>query len=146
MILVVLDVNVLISAIISRAGHPHQLLVAWLAGRFELATSDHIVNEVVAKLRLPRIARRYNLKGRDATWVIALLRWRATLVHVPPQEILAVTGDPEDDAVLAVVRLCGAAYLVTGDKGLLPLGTYGDATIVTPRAFLDILGSTPATP
>jgi predicted nucleic acid-binding protein len=54
---------------------------------------------------------------------------------------VVVTGDPEDDYVLAAVRLGRADYLVTGDHGLLALREYAGAKIVGPREFVTILES-----
>lgn len=135
----VLDVNVFISAIITRFGIPRRIWEAWRQGRFTLISSDPIINTTGAKLLLPRIARRYDIGAEHVRIFDTLVRTRATLVTISPEDVTAVTGDPEDDAVLATVRLGGAEYLVTGDRGLLNLGTYADARILSPRAFLDVL-------
>ncbi len=42
-------------------------------------------------------------------------------------------------AVLATGRLARADYLVTGDRGLLALGSYESMAIVTPREFVTVL-------
>jgi uncharacterized protein len=137
----VLDVNVNVSAVLSALGHPHRVADAWRAGRFVHLTSEHIIGQTLAKLRLPRIARYHRLDAEELTLVEAALRTQAVVVPVLPDDIDRVTGDPEDDAVLAAVRLGGASYLVTGDRGLLDLGAHEGATIVTPRRFLDLLES-----
>ncbi len=61
------------------------------------------------------------------------------MIAVPLEEHLPVTGDPEDDLVLATGRLASAGYLVTGNAGLLALAQYAGMQIVSPRAFLEIL-------
>ena len=58
---------------------------------------------------------------------------------VLPPDIVSISGDPEDDAVLATARLGEADFLVTGDAGLLALGVYESTRIVMPRAFLNLL-------
>jgi predicted nucleic acid-binding protein len=75
----------------------------------------------------------------DVRTLQASLRKDAVLIEVPSVEIQPVTGDPEDDAVLATVRLGKADYLVTGDRGLLDLGAYAGARIVSRRDFLTAL-------
>ena len=60
-----------------------------------------------------------------------------------PNEIRPVTGDSEDDAVLATARPGSAQYLVTGDTGLLGRSVYEGIKIVTPRAFLTLLDPEP---
>ncbi|MBI2761125.1 MAG: putative toxin-antitoxin system toxin component, PIN family [Chloroflexi bacterium] len=135
----VLDVNVFVSAIIAPLGIPRQLWLAWQADRFSLIASEHIIITTMDRLRLPRIARRYGLTDTDAQVFGATVRAGATMVPVLPADIVHVTGDPEDDTVLATARLAQVEYLVTGDRGLLDLGTYEGIDIVTPRQFLVVL-------
>lgn len=66
-----------------------------------------------------------------------LLRSEAT--YVQPLSPPAVTGDPEDDYVLATATVARADYLVTGDKGLLALGHHGGSRIVSPQEFSALL-------
>ena len=140
MLRVVLDANIFISALIAPLGIPKQLWRAWRQRRFILVTSDPIITTTMARLRLPRIARRYQLTEAHVRTFDILVRGRATFIPVFPEDVVAVTGDPEDDAVLATVRLAQADFLVTGDKGLLALGTYEGTRIVSPRDFLPVLG------
>ena len=122
-----------------RPGLPRQIFSAWRAGRYSLVTSAGIITEADEKLRLPRIARRYAATPDLARDTLALLRNEAEVVLVPAAERRVVTGDPEDDLVLAAGRLGRADYLVTGDKGLLALGNYEGMRIVSPREFVQIL-------
>lgn len=50
-----------------------------------------------------------------------------------------VASYPEDDLVLATAVSAKADYLVIGDGALQQLGVYEGVTILSPRAFLDIL-------
>ena len=133
-----LDVNVLVSAAISARGIPYQLLLAWQDQRFLVITSDHITSQPILKLRSDKL-RRYGLTTAAIRAFTAPLTTDARVVIVPPAEVRPVTGDPEDDAVLATARLGGARYLVTGDRGLLDRSSYEGIEILTPRAFLDRL-------
>ena len=134
----VLDVNVIISSVIAPLGIPRQVFSAWRAGRYRLITSAGIIAEVGEKLSLPRIVRRYGVSPEVTLGTVELLQG-ATVVTVSVEDRLAVTSDPEDDLVLATGRLGKAAYLVTGDRGLLGLGAYEGMAIVSPREFLEIL-------
>jgi len=62
-------------------------------------------------------------------------------VVVLPSAIIAVTDDPEDDYVLASAKQGQAQYLVTGDKKLQKMGAYEGITILSPRAFWNLLTS-----
>lgn len=140
MIRAVVDVNVLVSAILGPLGFSRQVALVWNAGRFTVIASEGIYTQLEEKLSLPRISRRYNVRTpEDIRWLQDLLRTQAELIIIPLQERLAVTGDPEDDYVLATARLGQADYLVTGDHGLLALGDYEGTEIVSPRRFIDLL-------
>jgi putative PIN family toxin of toxin-antitoxin system len=139
MISAVLDVNVLVSSLLGPLGFSRRIVVAWQAEAFRLLTSEGIIAEVGEKLRLPRIARRFHLIDDDRHAILRLLTTQAEIILVPPAECLPVTGDPEDDYVLAAARLGKAEYLVTGDRELLERGEYAGVKIITPRAFVAIL-------
>jgi len=133
------DVNVLVSAAISSRGNPYRVLQAWYAGRFEAVTSEHIITQLTIKLRSDRIGRRYGLTTAGIRDFTGPLRSDARLIVVSARDILAVTGDPEDDAVLATARLGKVDFLVTGDRGLLARSPYEGIEIVNPRTFLERL-------
>ncbi|MBK8539107.1 MAG: putative toxin-antitoxin system toxin component, PIN family [Ardenticatenia bacterium] len=137
MVSVVLDVNVIVSSVMSPRGAPRQVLAAWEAGEIDALTSDGIIGEVAEKLLDPRIGGRFNVSLADVQAVVLLLRTQARVVD-PPSTVV-VTGDPEDDHVLATAAHGRAEYLVTGDKGLLGLVRHGSTQIISPRAFLDLL-------
>lgn len=139
MIPATLDINVLLSSVLGSAGPSRQIVQAWRAGRLFHVTSEHIITGFTAKLSDPVLVRRFPFlpaAGRD---LLPVLRTQSTIVPVPLDAVLPVTGDPEDDAVLATARLGGSGYLVTGDRGLLALQTHEGMRIVSPRAFLSIL-------
>src|SRR5688572_27976085 len=95
-----LDVNVLVSAVIMGHGIPFQLVEAWRARRFTVVTSEHIIAQLSAKLRTDRIGRRYAITPADIRAITTLLRRDARIVSLPVEEVVPITGDPEDDAVL----------------------------------------------
>jgi uncharacterized protein len=135
----VIDLNVIVSASIAARGASFAVWLAWLAGEFALLISHGMIVELTGKLLGPRITRRYRISP-EAVWSRTdLLRRNSLLVLVPGASVIAVTGDPEDDLVLATARLGQADYLVTYDRRLLALGTYEGTSIVEPTAFLTIL-------
>lgn len=52
----VLDPNVLISAAISAAGAPREILLAWTRGSFELVVSPLLLDELRDVLARPRVS------------------------------------------------------------------------------------------
>ena len=139
MIRAVIDLNVIISAVIVPRGMVYHAWAAWLAGQFILVISEGMILELAGKLAGPRIARRYGVTPQEIHYVTSLLRGHGLLVAVPDEAIRPVTGDPEDDLVLATSRLGRADYLVTRDKGLLTLDHHDSVAILSPYDFLPLL-------
>lgn len=134
----VVDVNVLISAVVGPLGFSRQVLAAWQEEKITLLTAQGILTELDEKLRLPRIRKSLPNPEENHRWILQLLQTQAQMILVPPAECLPVTGDPEDDYVLATVRLSKAEYLVTGDRGLLSPREYAGAKIVSPKEFVEL--------
>jgi len=52
-----------------------------------------------------------------------------------------ICRDPKDDFILECAQTGNADLIVTGDKDLLSLKSFGSIQIVTPRQYLDISGN-----
>jgi putative PIN family toxin of toxin-antitoxin system len=139
MIRAVIDLNVIISGLIVPRGMAYHVWAAWLAGQFTLVISEGMILELAGKLAEPRIATRYGVTPQEIYYVSSLLRGHSSLVAVPHEAVQPVTGDPEDDLVLASARLGQADYLVTRDQGLLDLGKHGGVAVISPYDFLPLL-------
>lgn len=113
----VLDVNVLISALISKAGAPAGLVLRWLNGEFELVVSERLLAELSRAIAYPRI--RSRVTATEAAALIQLLRATAR-VAVDPPLARRPSRDPGDDYVVALAE-SEAAMLVSGDRDLLTL-------------------------
>jgi uncharacterized protein len=132
----VFDTNVLASGFLSRATTPGRLLLAWQEGLFELVVTAPILEELRETLNHPYFRRRLTPEQIEEN--LALVRREATVVRITTH-VRDVATRPEDDLVLAAAVSGQAQYLVTGDAQLQHLGTYQGITILSPRAFWDIL-------
>jgi putative PIN family toxin of toxin-antitoxin system len=132
---VVLDTNVLVSALLIETSLPAQLLTQWRRGRFDLLTSDLQLEELMRVTRYPKISAR--LKPSLAGRLINHLRELAVLIeNLPPVE---VSPDPDDNDLLALAIGGEADYLVTGDKPhLLALARHEGTKIVSVRDFITL--------
>jgi uncharacterized protein len=130
---VVLDTNVLVSALLMDASLPAQLLTQWRQGRFTLLTATPQLDELTRVTRYPKL--RARLKPALAGRLVNDLREIAVLVEpLPPVE---VSPDPYDDYLLSIASGGAADYLVTGDKPhLLALGRHAGTNIVSVRDFM----------
>jgi len=133
----VVDVNVLVSAMISPAGAPARILREWQAGAFELIVSPQLLAELERVLARPKVVAR---AAGAAAATVPLIKAGAALVEDPPAERL-VPGDPGDDYLVALARAGRAHVIVTGDAHLLEADLRPLA--VAPREFLARLADIP---
>jgi putative PIN family toxin of toxin-antitoxin system len=80
------------------------------------------------------LVKKFGATGPDASAAADLLRSRFTLVDPKPLEAPACR-DPDDDVVLATAVAGSSELLVTGDRDLLDLRSYGQLRIVSPGDF-----------
>ena len=136
----VVDTNILVSALLSATSLPAHLLLLWRQNRFVLLTADDQLEELRRVTRYPKIRERLPpaLAGR----LINDLRGLAVLVDRLPT--VTVSPDPDDNYLLALAQVGGADVLLTGDKrDLLALERHGGTRIFTIRAFLSSQGLLP---
>lgn len=132
----VLDVNVLISALLSSSGAPSAIVKAWLDGRFELIVSPLLLEELGRALGYPKLRRR--IPAQEAQSFIDWLGRTATVGQDPTAEPPIRSTDPNDDYLLALAA-AESAVLVSGDNHLLSLAS--DAPVYSPAEFMVTLGA-----
>ena len=132
---VVLDTNVLISALLAESSPPGQPIMHWRQGRLTLLTAAPQLDELMRVTRYPKI--RARLKPALAGRLVNDLREVAVVVGtLPPVD---VSPDPYDNYLLSIASGGGADYLVTGDKpDLLVLGSHDGTKIVSVRDFITL--------
>jgi len=84
------------------------------------------------------LATKFRFTDEEIEQVVAVVRESASLVEIRG-ELKVVADDPEDDKFIETAHVAGAAYVVSGDRHLLNLGSYGEIRIINARAFLDML-------
>jgi putative PIN family toxin of toxin-antitoxin system len=134
----VLDVNVIISALLSRGGAPADLLRSWQDGQFEVITSPLLSAELERALAYPKLRRRISADEADA--VVGWLRRAATIAPDPNEPPPISSRDPGDDYLLALAAAVNA-FLVSGDEHLLSLegSLAGRLPIRSPAGALGLL-------
>lgn len=129
---VILDTNVLLSALISPHGFPDRIYRAWRAARFEILTSRTQLDELRRASRYPKF--KDVLQPHRVGMMVNNLQ-RAVVLDNLPSGIEA--DDPNDTFLLAMAVAGEPEFLVTGDHraGLLRLANIGRTRIVTPSVF-----------
>ena len=134
MIRIVLDTNVIVSALVF-GGVPRGVLELAEAGQCQFFYSEPIQAEVLRVLL------------EKFEWPQAMLRealpvlWSMGELVVPRTTVDAVPSDPDDNRILECAVEAQAEAVVSGDHHLLALQKYKFIRIVTPRQFIELFFS-----
>lgn len=131
---VVLDSNVLISALISAGSPPDLIYRAWREKRFTLVTSKTQLAEIRRASRYPKLQKL--VPSREFGVLINRLHGALVLDKLPRVDL---SSDSADNYLLAMAAAAQADFLVTGDsKDLLRIKKFARTRILTPGSFLKI--------
>jgi hypothetical protein len=131
----ILDTNILLSALLSPMGASAKLLDAWERKAFTLVACDALVAELREVAGRPFF--RARLRASAAELLAAGVRDFSFYCRDLPSG--PVAPDPKDSFLLALAEAGQAGYLVTGDKELLSLKRHKATRIVTPAAMVEAL-------
>lgn len=134
---VVLDTNVLVSALLTPHGPTARVLDAVLAGRLLLLFDDRILREYSEVLHRER----FGFTPEDVRALLEFIRSEGQEVSAPPLGI--VLPDP-DDLMFVEVAVAGKAdAIVTSNRRHFPEGSYGGIPVLSPAEMLSMLQSEP---
>ncbi len=136
---VILDTSVIVSGLISPYSPPAKVVALWQQGTIQLLYSAEIFAELQDVLHRQwlqqRLAHRPNRIPDFLTSVVILGEIISGELDVSGQ-----VRDPNDEMFLTCAALGSADYLISGDKDLLVLGSFGPTRIVSPADFLLAMG------
>ena len=126
---VVLDTNILVSALISSFGNSARILDLVLLGDLQLVYDDRIIAEYREVLARPR----FEFDSDDVADLLHYLATEGMAITAPP---LSVTlPDPDDLPFLEVATAMGV-ILITGNLRHFPEDQLGSVRVLTPAEFL----------
>lgn len=133
---VVLDTNVVVSALVFSQGRIARLRSAWQRERFRPLASALTTRELLRVLAYPR----FRLSAQERVDLLSdYLPWcRAVSMPSRPPKV-PDCPDPDDTPFLQLALVGKASALVTGDKALLALAPRFACPILRPDAFLATL-------
>jgi len=134
---VVVDSNILVSALIRPQGRVGAVLHHVRQGNYTLLYAPALLEELVDVLTRPRIRDKYGITEDDVKAVLALFLLRGEAV-VSDMTITACR-DPKDNKFLEVAVVGEADVIVSGDEDLLVLNPFRGVPIITPAEFLNKL-------
>ena len=130
---VVLDTNILISAIVF-GGKPRAVLEAAIKGQIQLVLTVEIIEETRGLLE----GRKFQFPRDIADLIVQELEALAEIVK-PKERLSVIEKDPEDNRVLECAIESQADYIVTGDLHLLEIKEFQGTKIMPPGELLEIL-------
>lgn len=125
---VVLDTNVLISAIVF-GGIPKKVLNLILKEKFIGVTSISLMAELSEVVHKKFPFRKSDLEYLEDQMI-------TDFEIVKPRKVLRAVRDDDDNRVLEAAVEGGCEFIVTGDEDLLILKTFREIKIITPAEFL----------
>jgi putative PIN family toxin of toxin-antitoxin system len=137
---VVLDTNVLISAIISSKGSPAKILDLWREGAFDLVFSEETLQELINVLSRGKMLRITGINEDELNRLVSYLR-NSSIVVDSSEDIAIAIEDPDDTKFISCAVQAGAKYIVSGDHHLLDVEKFEGTAIVTPAEFLRTFAS-----
>lgn len=133
MIRVVIDTNVLVSALLSRQGPNAGVFDLVLAGKVQPCVSEEVLNEYRGVLGRPKF------RGIGPSHVNALIDLLEMVsIKVRPTKTLRISSDEPDNRIYECAAAAGARYIVTGNRKHFDK-PYGSVEIVNARELLGLL-------
>lgn len=137
---VVLDTNVVLSALVFRSESAQRLRRAWQGGACRPLASTATVQELLRVLAYPK----FRLSASDRHELLAdYLPWTSSVRIPNPPPAVPACRDPLDAPFLELAAAGRAQWLVSGDRDVLALAGRTTFGIVSPADFLSRLGDNP---
>lgn len=114
MIRVVIDTNILVSALLHTEGLPAAVLMLALSGEVQLCVSDAVFAEYDEVIRRPRFKRSPDIIERTLQSIQEVGQW------IKPGIRVEACTDPDDNIFLECAQAREADYLVTGNPRHFP--------------------------
>lgn len=133
MIRIVLDTNVLVSALISPFGNEAQALVAVHKGRITPCLSPNILAEYAEVLARPK----FGFAPNEIDGLIGMLTSKGLMFE--PAPAAGASPDSGDDDFIACALEARAELIVTGNKRHFPAEACGRAKVVSARELVELI-------
>jgi uncharacterized protein len=133
---VVLDTNIIVSALVFGGSLPARALDAWQSGMIEPLVSTETASELMRVLAYPK----FKLGAEEREELLGDYLPYATVVNIPnPPPTVPDCRDPFDIQFLQLAKAGKASAIVTGDKDLLALAGQTSFAILTLDVFFNTL-------
>jgi uncharacterized protein len=127
---IVLDTNVLVSALLNPHGAPGAVLQLIYAGEIVVLFDDRVLSEYRDVLGRPKL----RISQREAEFTVDFIAGEGVRVNAPPLDLDLV--DPDDLPFIEIAKASHAEALVTGNTRHFLGTSLTEIPIVAPAEFL----------
>jgi len=127
---VVLDTNILVSALLTREGNPAKIYRMFLTQALTLVYCAEILDEYEDVIYRPRL----KIPIADANIVMDAIRYYGEEIFIPVSRSSIIPMPDEDDRIFYDTAKTVGAYLITGNTKHYP----SEPFILTPTEFLEL--------
>ena len=130
---IVLDTNVLVSALLKPRSKPARIMRLVLQGDIEIVGNESIFAEYLDVLKRPK----FNLNPDKVQTILQLIRSKG--INAPALAESFDLPDSSDESFLEAALSAGADVIITGNKKHFPQESCKGQKVVTPTEFLQLL-------
>lgn len=132
---VVLDTNIIVSALIAKQGASAAIFEEIVTGKIENYTCKEIIEELKEVFERKEITKRTDNKART----FVLENYLENSVMIAKKTEIKLAEHESDNKFIETAVDADADYVVSGDHHLINLKKFMDIKIVKPKEFLDKL-------
>ncbi|MDE1765066.1 MAG: putative toxin-antitoxin system toxin component, PIN family [Thaumarchaeota archaeon] len=125
MLRIVLDTNVLVSALI-RNGKPRKLFQTGIDGKYKILISKETLDELSEVIQRPK----FKMTGEDIIRIVSALMETCENVRVA-SNFEVISNDPDDNIIINTAHDGNVDYIVSGDKDIQDLKNFKKIKIVS---------------
>jgi len=129
---IIIDTNLWISFLVSKRFNIIDNLLG--NGIVEFVFCDELLSEFIKVASRPKLRKFFTIDD----WVLIIEVIERYAIHIPVVSSVTLCRDEKDNFLLSLSKDAKADYLLTGDKDLLVLKSFGVTQIVTITEFLTI--------
>lgn len=140
---IVIDTNVLVSAMLTPKGNPAKILKLILQGKLNLIISPAILEETRQVFNYPKLVKlmKKNKITRKEVNDFLVKMSKVAVITPGKLDIDTISDDPTDNKILACAVEREADYIISGDHHLTDLKIFHGIEIVDPSTFLKIINT-----
>ncbi|MDO8428457.1 MAG: putative toxin-antitoxin system toxin component, PIN family [Candidatus Diapherotrites archaeon] len=133
---VVLDTNIVVSALIEKRGYPAEIFRKLISEEIECFTSQEILDEIEDVFKRTEIVSRTLQADRES--ILTNFKIYAQWISIKTK-VKTVLEDSDDDKFIECALDAKADFIVSGDRHLLKLKEFKGIKIIKAKEFIDTI-------